>query len=58
MEYVRIEDFDDYYYSCINKKNFYYSILHVYKWITLLLIFMYNIVATKSNIKPTKLTIG
>jgi putative transposase len=57
MEYVkdRTEGFDDYYPSCMKKnEDFYYSISHVYKWMTLF-IFMYNTVAN-SVTKPNKIT--
>ena len=55
MEYVkdRTECFDDYYPCMKEKEDFYCSISHVHKWMTLF-IFMYNTVAN-SNTKPNKI---
>ena len=55
MEYVkdRTECFDDYYPCMKEKEDFYSSISHIHKWMTLF-IFMYNTVAN-SNTKPNKI---
>ena len=55
MEYVkdRTECFDDYYPCMKEKEDFYRSISHVHKWMTLF-IFMYNTVAN-SNTKSNKI---
>jgi len=56
MEYVkdRTEGFDDYYLCMKKKEDFYCSISHVHKWVTLF-IFMYNNTVANSNTNPNKI---